>query len=71
MTVCPIAIAVGCKKCPIFKICPVKSTLGDYKPEAPAASASAAKPAKKPAAKKAAASKPKAKASAKPAAKKK
>ena len=29
MTVCPIAIAVGCKKCPAFKICPVKSILGD------------------------------------------
>jgi len=29
MTVCPIAIAVGCKKCPVFKICPVKSVLGD------------------------------------------
>lgn len=29
MTICPIAIAVGCQKCPIFKICPVKSVLGD------------------------------------------
>jgi hypothetical protein len=29
MTICPIAIAVGCKKCPLFKICPVKSVLGD------------------------------------------
>ncbi len=29
MTVCPIAIAVGCKKCPAFKICPAKSILGD------------------------------------------
>jgi hypothetical protein len=29
MTVCPIAIAVGCKKCPVFAICPVKSVLGD------------------------------------------
>ena len=29
MTICPIALAVGCKKCPVFKICPVKSTLGD------------------------------------------
>ena len=32
MTVCPIAIAVGCKKCPVFSVCPVKTTLGDYKP---------------------------------------
>jgi len=29
MTVCPIAIAVGCQKCPAFKICPAKSILGD------------------------------------------
>jgi len=37
MTICPIAIAVGCKKCPVFKICPVKSVLGDVpKTEAPA-----------------------------------
>jgi len=35
MTVCPIAIAVGCKKCPIFAVCPVKGILGDYVKEAP------------------------------------
>ena len=33
MTLCPIAIAVGCKKCPAFSVCPVKSLIGDYKPE--------------------------------------
>ncbi len=33
MTLCPVALAVGCKKCPVFKICPAKSTLGDYRPE--------------------------------------
>jgi len=32
MTICPVAIAVGCKKCPVFKVCPAKSTLGDYQP---------------------------------------
>ncbi len=31
MTLCPIALAVGCKKCPTFKICPLKSVIGDYK----------------------------------------
>ena len=31
MTLCPIAIAVGCKKCPVFTVCPVKSVIGDYK----------------------------------------
>ncbi len=32
MTLCPVAIAVGCKKCPVFKVCPAKSALGDHKP---------------------------------------
>lgn len=45
MTLCPIAIAVGCKKCPAFSVCPVKSVIGDQKPadEAPAKKASGAK----------------------------
>ena len=29
MTICPIAIAVGCQKCPLFKVCPLKTSLGD------------------------------------------
>jgi len=29
MTVCPVAIAVGCKKCPVFSVCPAKSIIGD------------------------------------------
>lgn len=33
MTLCPVALAVGCNKCPVFKVCPAKSTLGDYRPE--------------------------------------
>ncbi len=33
MVLCPVALAVGCKKCPIFSVCPVKSVIGDYKPE--------------------------------------
>ena len=35
MIICPIAIAVGCKKCPAFKVCPVKTILGDQ-PKTPA-----------------------------------
>jgi hypothetical protein len=31
MTLCPIALAVGCKKCPAFSVCPLKATIGDYK----------------------------------------
>jgi hypothetical protein len=33
MVLCPIAMSVGCRKCPIFRICPVKSVIGDYKPD--------------------------------------
>jgi hypothetical protein len=33
MTLCPVAIAVGCKKCPVFSVCLVKGQIGDYKPE--------------------------------------
>lgn len=33
MTVCPIALAVGCKKCAVFSVCPVKGVIGDYKAE--------------------------------------
>lgn len=29
MTLCPIAIAAGCKKCPAFNMCPLKSVIGD------------------------------------------
>ena len=29
MTLCPIALAVGCEKCPAFKICPLPTVLGD------------------------------------------
>ena len=39
MTICPVAIAVGCSKCPVLKVCPLKSVLGD------AAKPPAAKPA--------------------------
>ena len=33
MTLCPIALAVGCKKCPLFAVCPLKTVIGDYRPE--------------------------------------
>jgi hypothetical protein len=34
MTLCPIALAVGCKKCPAFAVCPLKGVIGNYqKPE--------------------------------------
>ena len=31
MVLCPVALAIGCKKCPIFAFCPVKGVIGDYK----------------------------------------
>jgi hypothetical protein len=33
MTICPVAMAVGCKKCPVFGLCPLKGVIGDYKKE--------------------------------------
>ena len=33
MTLCPIALAAGCKKCPMFSICPLKTVIGDYRTE--------------------------------------
>lgn len=41
MTVCPIAIAVGCKKCPAFSVCPLKGVLGDQKKDDPPPAAKA------------------------------
>jgi hypothetical protein len=29
MTLCPVALAVGCQKCPVFKVCPAKNIIGD------------------------------------------
>lgn len=29
MTLCPIAIVAGCRKCPAFSVCPLKTVLGD------------------------------------------
>lgn len=34
MTLCPVALAVGCAKCPVFKVCPAKGVIGDYKKQA-------------------------------------
>ena len=32
MTLCPYALVAGCRKCPAFSFCPLKSVLGDHKP---------------------------------------
>jgi hypothetical protein len=43
MVLCPVALAVGCKKCPVFAICPAKSLIGDQ-PSAADAGKGSAKP---------------------------
>lgn len=49
MVICPIAITVGCKKCPVFKICPLTTVIGDQKvpPEAETKSGKKTVPASK------------------------
>jgi hypothetical protein len=47
MTLCPVALAISCRRCPIVKVCPVKTTIGDYTEPAPAKPA--ARPVKSPA----------------------
>ena len=34
MTLCPVAIAVGCKKCPAVGFCFLKEVVGNFKPDA-------------------------------------
>ena len=47
MTLCPIAIAAGCKKCPAVSVCPLKGVIGDYRaPDADEAEPPAAQPPK-------------------------
>ena len=44
MTLCPIAIAASCKKCPVVSFCMLKGIIGDYKaPEKKKAPAKSAK----------------------------
>jgi hypothetical protein len=31
MTLCPVALTAGCKKCPVFSVCPLKGVIGDQK----------------------------------------
>lgn len=44
MTLCPVALAVGCRKCPIFKVCPAKSIIGDQPSKADEPPVHASKP---------------------------
>ena len=33
MTLCPIAVLASCKQCPAVSFCPLKTVLGDAKPQ--------------------------------------
>lgn len=33
MTLCPVALAAGCRKCPVVSACPLKGVIGDYRKE--------------------------------------
>jgi len=44
MTLCPIALVASCAKCPAYKVCPLKTVIGDV-PKAPPANS--ARPRKK------------------------
>ncbi len=35
MTICPIAAVASCSKCPVVKLCPLKTLLGDAGKQAP------------------------------------
>jgi hypothetical protein len=48
MTLCPIAIAAGCKKCPVFSVCPLKGVIGDQQKVEPPPPANAKDKTKKP-----------------------
>jgi hypothetical protein len=48
MTLCPIAIVAGCKKCPAFRVCPLKSVIGDAPAPGASKPSAASTPATKP-----------------------
>jgi hypothetical protein len=48
MIICPIAIAVGCNKCAVVSICPLKAAIGNYKPPMPPAAVQALQMTKSP-----------------------
>jgi len=47
MTLCPIALFAGCEKCPAFKVCPLKSVIGDMPRRSDAISPKASESARK------------------------
>ena len=33
MTLCPIALVAGCRRCLAFSVCPLKGVIGDFRKE--------------------------------------
>lgn len=44
MTLCPIALVSGCKSCPVFSVCPLKTVIGDQPKADPAPTAKPRRP---------------------------
>jgi hypothetical protein len=48
MTLCPVALVSGCRKCAVFSMCPLKGVIGDYRKDAVDPPAPDIDPGKKP-----------------------
>ena len=48
MTLCPIALMATCNKCFAVSVCPLKTTIGDYKPDESAGKETKVAPSDKP-----------------------
>ncbi len=40
MTLCPVAMTAGCRRCPIFAVCPLRTVIGDQSSQNDASKAS-------------------------------
>ena len=49
MILCPIAAAVGCRRCPAYALCPLKAVIGDQKRDVAPAEDAVSTPASPPA----------------------
>jgi hypothetical protein len=48
MTLCPVALVSGCRKCALFSMCPLKGVIGDYRKDPADPPARDVDPGKKP-----------------------
>jgi hypothetical protein len=33
LTLCPVALTAGCRRCLVFRVCPLKQVIGDQSPQ--------------------------------------